>query len=67
MTRQMTRQEILELAAKVKPTLDGKPAAIGGTKLNFMMVGALDGSAKFEFSDKAIIHVLTNKKGAFKS
>jgi len=63
----MDRIALLDLASKTKVTLNGKPATIAGRRNNFMVVAALDGSANFEWSDKAIHNILTTKNGTFKA
>jgi len=66
-TNTLTHGELFEHACDLEITLDGKPATLAGSEGNFMMVVALDGSANFEWSLKAIYSVLTNNSGAFKS
>ena len=66
-TSTLTPGELFEHAYHLEITLDGKPATLAGSKGEFMVVAALDGSATFQWSLKAIHSVLMNNSGAFKS
>lgn len=58
------RQELVETKGV---TLDGRPAVIGGSRLDFPVVLTLDGAQRVEFAWPTVDHIVTNRDGAFRS